>query len=250
MCAWISKFKDALSGGGGEAVEEVRRQLRAAQRARANLHLEPRSAGVDLDSPLLATIEQVRSDDFIISQPLSGVTNHPLAKGEQLTISFALDSKGRLCATTRSLGRVKIPSGGSGMIYGYKLVLPEALTIDERRAHNRIAVAFDLAPQAELFTALPSEAITGAIVNLSSGGALVRLAQGCAAKLDIGQRLLLNVTLPVPVGEVNESVIIARIHPGAERNSDLIGIGFEQKIEGLVELLSLLERRRALRGAA
>ncbi len=118
---------------------------------------------------MVARIEQVRADDFIISQPSIGVFRHPLATGEQLRLSF-VGQTGRVSGLSRSLGRIKITSGGTGMLYSYRLALPETLRENDERRFERMTIGFDLAPEARLYSHDGAQAARGIVQDLSRGG--------------------------------------------------------------------------------
>ncbi|MCZ6494368.1 MAG: PilZ domain-containing protein [Planctomycetota bacterium] len=225
--------------------QEVRRALLAAQRAGNRLELEPAALAPEDATPMVARIEQVRAGDFIISQPSIGVFTHPLATGEQLRLSF-VGSEGRVSGLTKSLGRIKIASGGTGMLYGYRLALPEALRENDERKFERMTIGFDLAPEVRLFSHDGAQAARGNVQDLSRGGMQIRCHE-VSPRSAVGQRVRLDVLLPQPVGEVAAMATIVRLGAGLHSRQQIIGVEFEKEVQGLSELIGEVNTRRARR---
>src|SRR5262245_4601231 len=123
MAEWLAKLVHALSGG-ADPHDAVRSALRAALRARAKVSLDTLNPAQQ-SIVMSASLEQVRDEDFVISQPSIGGLTHPLAFGEELRIGFQNYSKHH-SAITRCLGRIRIPSGsGKLTLFAYRLALPD-----------------------------------------------------------------------------------------------------------------------------
>ncbi len=244
MGAWFSRIRRTLAGE-PTAGQEVRRALLAAQRASNRLELEPANMAPEDATTMVARIEQVRSGDFIISQPSIGVFTHPLATGEQLRLSF-VGQTGRVSGLSRSLGRIKIASGGTRMIYGYRLALPEALREKDERRFERMTVGFDLAPEARRYRLNGAQAARGIVQDLSRGGMQIRCHE-VSPRTAVGQRVRLDVLLPQPVGEVEAMATIVRLAAGPHPRQQIIGVEFEKEVQGLSELIGAVKTRRARR---
>ena len=100
--------------------DRVRRSLIAAQRDGARLELEPLAAAAEPPTAMLATVEQVRQADMIISQPATGGRNRVLSTGETLHLRF-FGPEGGLGGNTTCLGRIKIPQLGISYAFGDNL---------------------------------------------------------------------------------------------------------------------------------
>lgn len=249
---WLIRMKEALAGGG--APDEVRQALALAQRSRARVDLEPFSSPAGAPILLASTIEQVRRDDLIIAQPTKGARTYPLATGEKLRMSFAIDDT-RLTAQTTALGRFKTRSGGSGgsraggVFYGYRLTMPQnTLLMTERRVAYRAPVATDVAPEAELHVLDQGVAVTvrGVVEDLSVGGMKLR-SRNATGRLMPGQRVFLKLVLPEPVGVITEMVHIAHMREAREPDVTIIGVRFERKIPEMHEAVKALDLERKSR---
>ncbi|MEE8154505.1 MAG: PilZ domain-containing protein [Phycisphaerales bacterium] len=243
MPAWLTSVKRAL-GAGPNAQERVYLLLKEAYRARTTLELEPLNQAGFHKLVLAATIEQVRDDDLIISQPLIGALNHPLATGEELLISFGVDSVGGVSGKTQALGRVQIPSGGAQLLFGYRLAMPAVLRADERRRHRRVTFGSGPAPAAALYPRSKDTPLRGIVLDISVGGMLIRILHKPESELALQQRVHLSVQLPPPVGVVDEDVTVVRIAPSANRTNNYVGVAFDGEVEGLADLVHRLEEGR------
>jgi len=235
MGTWISKMFHALGGENAPHVD-VLGTLLQVQRSRAKLTLELSSAGHTM--VLLTTIEQVRDDDFIISQPTIGGVTHPLAFGETIKMGFVLASKHH-SGDTRCLGRIRIPAGGDAQVlYAYRMALPESISAFERREHQRSDFAFDQVIEAQLYApGTMSGPIIGRVLDLSMTGA--RIATPLAARLiQPGKSVYLKAMLPEPGGLLDELVNIVRIEPAGDGSAmTYIGVRFAQRIDSIARLL-------------
>jgi c-di-GMP-binding flagellar brake protein YcgR len=231
----MSKLARALSGE--DSMDEARELLRTAYADRVKLKLEPLKTSVENATVMTATIEQVRQDDVIISQPVIGGVARPLVAGETLRISLSLKSAGRLSGEVEVLGRHKIPSGGNEPLQGYRLSLPEELGDEDRRSSKRREMASNLAREVELYRGGKDEPIRGVVQNLSIGGMQIR-THDSEPRLRPGERVRLVVHLPPPVGGLNRMVTVARLAGNRNPRHRVIGIAFEREIPGLAELLA------------
>ena len=249
MAAWLSSVKRAL-GAGPNAKDRVRLLLKAAYRARTTLDLEPLNQTGFHKLVLAATIEQVRDDDLIISQPLIGALNHPLATGEELLISFGVDSVGGVSGKTQALGRVQVPSGGPRLLYGYRLAMPTVLRAVERRQHRRVTFGSNPPPAAALYPRPKDAPLRGILMDISIRGMLIRILHEPECELALQQRVHLSVQLPPPVGVIDENVTVVRVAPSANRTNNYIGVAFDGEVKGLADLVRRLEEGQSAPPAA
>ena len=249
MPAWLRSVKRAL-GTEPSAQARARLLLKEAYRARTTLELEPLNQTGFHKLVLAATIEQVRDDDLIISQPLIGALNHPLATGEELLISFGVDSVGGVSGKTQALGRVQIPSGGAQLLFGYRLAMPAVLRAHERRQHRRVTFGSCPPPAAALYPRPKDAPLRGTVLDISTRGMLIRVLHEPECELELQQRVHLSVQLPPPVGVIDESVTVVRLAPSANRTNNYVGVAFDGEVKGLADLVRRLEKGQHAPGAA
>ena len=239
MGAWLSKVVHALATL-GDPYEAVRPPLQAAQRARGKILVEVASGNAA--SVMNATIEQVRSDDFIISQPMIGGHTHPLAFGETMRLNFTVENV-TYTGQSRCLGRIKIPAGqgaggrgGEQVIFAYRLAMPHRLSSDDQRTQPRVQLGLEAAAEAQLYApGSPGVPLLGRMVDISMTGA--RIISGMQVLwIFPGQSVYLKVKLPDPVGLIDEMVDVARIESEAHGERS-IGIRFRKRIDGLEDLI-------------
>jgi hypothetical protein len=231
--------------GGRPSHDPARALLLAAQRARTPVELQLALATAPDRPTLTCTIEHVRRDDLLISQPLVAGRNHPLAIGEGLVMAF-VSPRGRVIGRTRSLGRIKVPSGGARPFFGYRLSLPLELVTDDRREHHRVPVGFDLAPEAELFTRFDRGPVRGVVEDLSIGGARIR-SRNARGRIAPARRAYVKISLPPPINELGQMVTITHIEPGRDPEVQLIGLEFETPVAALTDFLRQAQQRRRRR---
>jgi len=248
---WLNKMKQALNGEAGSSAM-VRKELQAMQRSREKLTLEPLSAPSSSSDALACVVEQVRENDLVISQPSAGALTRPLATGERLALSFA-SSRGLCTGEARVLGRIKLPSGGNKLFFGYRLSMPERLDVLDRRGHRRIPLDRGVAPHVHLMT-LPGEttdvlcaSISGSIVEISLSGMQVKL-DGSAGPVNPGSKLILNADFPLPVGTISHPVKVVRFDHDPQTGVTRLGLKFESPVPNLPQFLTAYESRMARRG--
>jgi hypothetical protein len=231
---WLSRLRNALQGRPDGAVD-VRKTLLAAQRSRARIELEPMRPTARLDLVLATTIEQVHRDGFVVSQPLMGGTVRPMARYEPYRLSFS-GPRGRTTGQTHALGRMRIRSGGRGVIYGYRLALPDALYVIDPRRELRMLLEEDLVVEAELQVLERRVPIQALLQDLSPSGACLR-CRNAGAPVRSGGQAQLKVDLPEPIGRILETVNIVSI----ERDPDVPGctvhVLFEKKNQTIAAAL-------------
>ena len=239
MGAWLSKVMHAILADPHEA---VRQPLQAAQEDRAKTTIELLSGGEP--SVMTTIIEQVRSDDIVISQPMVGGHTYPLAFGEQVRFNFAVNNVA-YTGNSRCLGRVKIASGGDmadrtnseTLIFAYRLALPKSLDSDDQRKHPRVQLGVEYQVEAQLYAPdSVSGPLVGRLTDLSMGGARLITSMPVMFMFP-GQSLFMKTAMADPVGLLDELVEIALIETDPKTGETSIGIRFRRKIGGLAELI-------------
>jgi hypothetical protein len=247
---WLSKMKSAFSGE-ADVSASVRRELEAMQRLRSKLVVEVMNPARTTRETLAAIVEQVRDQDVVISQPSTGALTRPLAAGERVVLQLPAPG-GVNAGEARVLGRIKLPSGGKRMFFGYRLTIPERFQFIERRLHPRFALGraalrAQLAPIADE-TAEVSAALSGLLVDISLGGAQVML-EGEAAAPKPGTTLTLTANFPAPVGSIAHPVTVARAEHDASTNVTRIGLQFDAPVPNLDAFLDVLKSANARKGS-
>jgi hypothetical protein len=252
MGTWFSKVISAL-GGEQDGKQRAMHLLHAAQRARLKLNLEVNSGSNAV--VLVTTVEQVRENDFVVSQPTIGGLTHPLAFGETIIIGIAKDNAYHT-ARSQCMGRVRIPSGGGGnsgggaansggggapspdaLLYAYRLAMPVGVHSRERRAEPRIALRFTGDVEAQLYAhAMIDGPILGTIDNVSMSGASI-ITNLPPKRLQRGQTLYLKARLPDPGGLIDDLVTIAHMEVNAKTGLCTIGVQFQQRVAAIENLL-------------
>ncbi len=208
------------------------------------IHLEPPTTSTATPVVMEARIEQVRPDDFVISEPLfSGVVRR-LVTGEPLRLSFAGDSPVNLEGETQALGRFKISSAGEAPIYGYRLAIPDKLHEVTSKSGSRWRIGIDLAREVELYLHDQVAPIRGVVQNVGLSGMQIRVHK-LRPRLLQEQRVRLVTYLPSPVGEVNRMVTIKRVRSDPSSRMRVVSIRFDRSLPGLGELLEEVKRRRS-----
>jgi hypothetical protein len=237
MGAWLSKVMHAILADPHEA---ARHPLLAAQEDRAKVTLELLSGGQP--SVMSTIIEQVRQDDFVISQPMVGGHTYPLAFGENVRFNFTVHNV-TYNGVSRCLGRIKIASGGSAnsrgdaLIFAYRLAVPKTLESDDQRKQPRVQLEIEHQVEAQLYAPDSiSGPLLGRLVDVSMSGARVVTSMPVMFMFP-GQSLFLKTIMSEPVGLIDELVEIARIDTDPKSGETSIGISFRRRIEGLAELI-------------
>jgi len=241
---WLDKVKSTF-GGTTDPYAQSRRVLRLAQRSRVQLHVELMDRESDSSGKLIANIEHITEDSFIISQPTTGVIAHPLNKHEQLRLTCVVQSQ-RYLGMTQCAGRARIPSGGKRMLYGFRLNLPEHLDTPERRNEPRTTVGYDLAPKAILKLPNHPDEIAGIVIDISASGVQVRSYEA-EGLLQLGDNCHFQTELPAPVGSLSAPVSVAFLGPGKVEGQTILGLAFHQRLERVAQFVRCTENRRARR---
>ena len=232
----FTKLRTAIADHGGRG--EVRQALQQAQSRRIRVELA--ALGREDEQVLVATVEKVLDDAFIISQPLVGGTVRPLARFAGYTLTIGM---GGYCLTgqTRALGRSRIRSAAGKELYGYRMELPEAFRKSERRQDLRVILGANTLREVRMRILDRQGAIHGLIEDLSAGGLSIR-CRNARVDLDAGQIATVDLALPPPVGEINEVCTVIGTEVDPETGDLIAHLKFKEKIEEIEELV-----RRAAR---
>lgn len=229
MAEWLSRMMSKV--GVHNARAAVREALHAALRNRCKVYVESPDQGI----VALTQVQQIEGDEIVVAVPSIGGMTYPLAFGENLKLSF-VDERTNLSGQTRCLGRVKVTAGDGKTLFAYRVALPEAMIAEDRRTDARVELAFEIAPEAHLYSGRMPAPILGRITNISMSGARITTV-GPARGVAKGQELYLKFMLPEPVGLVDEVVEVHRIESDARNNRHCVGVSFHRRLERLALLM-------------
>ncbi len=246
---WLSKVRSTLTGE-AEAAQAVRRELEALQRSRAKLVIEVTKPGSAEPEALTTIVEQVRDEDIVISQPSAGALNRPLATGERVLLRFTL-ATGVNVGESRSLGRIKLPSGGKRMFFGYRLSIPPRFETLDRRDHRRVALDEATAPVVHLTPVsqddeAPRPSCSATMMDISLSGVQVKLETEHAL-FNVGDAMQLIADFPMPVGSIVHPVVVTRLEHDASERTTRAGLQFTAPVPNLEQFLETLQSRLARR---
>jgi hypothetical protein len=232
-------MRDALAGA---TTVDVTSALQEALRQRLRVELEPVHAQ-GAPSLMTTVIEHVERDAFVVGQPVVGGIVRPLARFERYRI-YLSSPLGRVVGETKALGRIKIPAGGDQVLFGYRLARPRDLTVLYRRSEPRMVLRGPaLDNEAEL--CLGADAIAyGYLEDLSPSGARLRLRNDASGQLTTGRTGVLNVTLPAPIGAIDEAVCVLAVEPGDDDGWD-VRVSFARRNESVTDALLRTPTARA-----
>ncbi|MEM7228082.1 MAG: PilZ domain-containing protein [Planctomycetota bacterium] len=221
--------------------------LERLQRQGARLKVVPaaRRRTAHPDENATSTIEMVRKDDFIISQPILNGHVLPLASHELIEVTVT-GPDGCVTFETRAQGRFKTTSGTGKPFFGYRLDMPEELNVDERRQYHRVLVGYDVAPEATLRTPDCKMPIHAVVEDISAGGARLRCRNG-ADHLQMGQFGYLHLELPEPIGTVSTLVRICAVKPSSDEYATSVHLAFDRPIAELSDFIRQVDLRRTAR---
>jgi c-di-GMP-binding flagellar brake protein YcgR len=192
-----------------------------------------------------ATLASVNTTDIIIDTPAHGQDRWQPEQGQ--TIEVAVQTRhGRQSGRVQCIERTIIETGGSKPMLGWRLAYPPSLTVNERRRAHRVQVGFDLAPQACIIDGRSSGPIEAHIMDLSLGGGQLRCAL-TSGRLGTGEVVDVEVRLPDPVGVVLVPVRLTTVRAEEHGGYSRVGLSFNDTIEGMADLVSTIETRRARR---
>lgn len=202
------------------------------------------------NEPMVASVEQVRENDFIIDRPMIGANIHPLAINEPLRISFMGDT-GHCSGLTKPLGRYRFSSGGKSanrVMHGYKMAIPEELESSNRRRYHRVSLEHGAPLHVTLHPQGTTTPMKAVVIDVSAGGMRLRLKND--AMLIDGQDMLLTAELPAPYGSVAESVHAVRVIQCPRTRRPIVCVSFPEEMANIARYVRQLEIQRARRAGA
>jgi hypothetical protein len=241
VAGWLTKLQDFLERADSMPVD-VRETLEEARQLSLRVELEPVTPTTDEALTLRTTIEAVQDDAFVVTKPVAGGQVRPLARFEPHHIRF-VGSRGLVTGETHALGRYKMPNGGDGFLYGYRLVLPETLRLVEPRQPLRTIFGRDCVREAELHVLSHHGPILGLLEDLSPGGAKL-LCRNAPGHLTGGTSALFKVELPEPLGAIQQMVRVVGVDPVPSRGAVRVRVAFERKNEAIREAMRRGRARR------
>jgi hypothetical protein len=227
-------MRQALNGQLDGSID-VRSELLHAQRERVVVELEPLLRAGPTPVSLVTTIEQVRERDLVISQPVIGGRIRPLARYERYRLRFTGQS-GRLVGEVESLGRIKVPAGAHGMLYGYRLSTPPTLRVEDRRRDGSLLLGGLSVPEAQLQVLTHPAAIHGIVEEIGPSSARV-VCRNARERVKRAQRAHFRFELPAPVGMIDEVVTITDASPDPQTGEVEVQLTFDQKNEALLDVM-------------
>ncbi len=232
--------------------EAVRRRLEEAQQSRTRVDLtllKPDGEQRDERHPV-TTIEQVRDEDVIISQPMIHGRKLPLATNELVRLTLVTASGAVLTGQTKCLGRFRMQSGGEAPFYGFRVEFPDTLHIDERRTEQRRSIPPECSPQCELRTLEGAMPIHGMVENMSTGGLRLR-CRNAGDKLALGQVAYVDLELEGASSPFSATVRVCSVEPiGEDAEARFVSVAFDQPQTALEEYIALIDRCRRTACAA
>ncbi len=127
--------------------------------------------------PIEAPIEAIDEHAITIGRPVLKPGQRSLAAGERLRLRFTLDGV-TYSGTTTVIARFE----PSEQRVAYRLSVPSSLLCDDRRRSERVAIAFEQAPVAELLNAPTHRPLAeGVLIDLAMGGARIRARPSAAS---------------------------------------------------------------------
>jgi len=217
---------------------EVRRILRGALDARERIELAPIRTLLPWARPLGSTIESIDEHGFVVGQPSNG-----RGPGRALNrfglYAMTVSHGGRdFAGEVQVVGRAKVPSGGRGVVYGYRLTLPRALNVVERRWDLRLVLGGDLVREAEMTVLGRSGPILGLVEDLSANGAKLRCRNGNEDELVIGRNVTFRLTLAPPIGEIDETARVSGVERDRRGGGLVVCLRFDRRIEAIERMIS------------
>jgi hypothetical protein len=251
MGAFLSALKQAI--GPDPAQARVRELLTLSQRSRLNIEIVPANpAPAEANAaPWTAIVESINDDHFVISQPSHGALVRPLTTGERLHITVR-GPEGRYRGELTVRGRTTLAAGAGGKLYGYALVFPPQLVLDERRNRHRLALGIDLALDATVeplpgqTTPAPFKRFRANVLDVSLRGMRLRTLKAPPG-FQKGLQARVIVELPDPVQTLSHVAIVRHAALTRKHDAFLIGLEFAEEIEMLAEFIRRTEIRRRQR---
>jgi hypothetical protein len=236
----FSRVRDALASRQGQS-SDVRRLLQEAMRSRTRIELVSLTGGESDGGTIATVIERVREDDVVIDRPAVGGIIRMLGRFEHFTLTFVANI-GTVTGETQALGRVRIATEGEAELYGYRLAIPRALHVLDRRRSSRGLLGSSIV-EAELHVYSHRGPILGIVEDISPGGARLR-CRNAGRHLQPGQRVPFTLTLPAPIGVIMETVTIVGLEPDPALASLTVRISFPRKNQKIADALRADKRPR------
>jgi hypothetical protein len=245
MTGWLKNLHDRVLGESApQAAARIRLEEAQRVRSRVDLTLLTPDGSPGDDRHSAVTIEQVRENDIIISQPMINGSKLPLTTNEHVLLTIVTPGGTALTGQSKCLGRFKTASGGEGIFYGYLMELPQALFADERRTEERRRIPVECSPQAQLRTLDGAVPIHGVIENISTGGLRLR-CRNAGDKLQRDQIAYVDFELPEATGPFSSPVRICDVSLLAEGDeARRVSVAFDQPQPALMEYMELIDRCR------
>lgn len=199
---------------------------------------------------MIATIEQVRENDFVIDRPMVGAHVHPLAINEPLHISFICNN-GHCSGMTKPIGRYRFSSGSKKtkrVLYGYRMAIPEQLESSNRRRYHRVPLEHGAPMCVALHSSDHAAPIQAVVLDLSAGG--MRLQLKDEMMLIDGQEMLLTAEMPPPHGSIAATVEVMRVSQCPRTGRPTIGVRFSEEVANVARYVRQLEIQRGRRAGA
>ncbi|UCD75872.1 MAG: hypothetical protein JSV91_02925 [Phycisphaerales bacterium] len=242
MSNWLKRVRNAVSGSWGN-VTEVRRQLQMARQSRVEVRLDPPASAGGPAGTLIARIQDVQTDGFVITQPVTGGAVRFLKQFARFRVSFQTP-RGVVAGETKVLGRVRISLEGGGHANGYRLALPDSLLAEETATDLKMLLGGNLAVEAELHIISRKGPVMGIVTDLNPAGAHLR-CRNAVEDLHQGQKAQFRLDLPEPVGRIREWVSIAGAETDPDTGDFTVRVAFEKRNEAIAEAMHGSRVRRS-----
>ncbi len=175
--------------------------------------------------PIETSIDAATEQSITIGRPTYKPGQRSLVPGERLQIRFTLNG-GIYTGTTSVLAKFEPREGA----VGYHLALPHSLVVDDRRRAERVSIAFDVAPPAELLNAPTHRPLAdGILVDLAIGGARIRSQS--ASPMRSGDRVVLRARLS---DDLRLHALATVVHAGRRPDGSTdVGVRFTTEVPEL-----------------
>lgn len=240
-------FKNLSSLLGEEDSEECSvRQIvdaAAARHAVVGLSRDPKTLRPDPDCGVLDAVD---GEDLVISR-------HE-AEGEWLADIMPGDTVHLAISAARGfyIGEAEVVSRWSGQDIGldrcgYRVRMPKTLIHSQRRAAERIPVAFDLSPRATVRTPdLERQIGRGIVLDLSTTGLRVRVAS--SREILVGELVAVDATFSHSLPSFHGIAEVMNVFPSRVPDSRILGLRLIDEHPEVVRAIKELELHR--RGAS
>ncbi len=191
--------------------------------------------------PIETTLESITAHAIAIGRPSYRPGQKSLAAGERLQLRIELP-EGSYIADTAVVAKLESTSGASA----YRLARPHSLILEDRRIVDRVSVAYETAPVAELLHAPTHKSIgSGALIDLSVGG--VRIRTSPQVLIRAGDRIVLRAKLNDDV-RIHAMGIVVHTGPRTDGAVD-VGVRFTGEVPDVNRYLREISARGTARRA-